>query len=124
MNNAKATDDKDLMKKATFIAVLRSISPPVPLKPRRRFIKPGASIVVSSKMTSKNYLQITLLTNVTVALCRTPLKSGTCTSGIALKYDTLWECKKIDIPGSGEYIHITNLNLSKKVVVLIFKVTA
>ena len=121
MGLAKATNDNELKKKATIKAILHSVSPPATRKPYRRNIKPGASIIISSNLNSKNILQITLLTDVSVTLCRTPLKTDICTSGIALKYNTLWDGKKTDILGSGEYIQITNLNHSKKAIVLVFK---
>ncbi len=114
---AKATKDNVLQKRATFKAIHKSIAPTQAQKPRKRNIKPASTILIATNIAAKNILPITLLTDVNVALCRTQHRTDTCSSGTALQYQTLWEGKKTDIPGTGEYIKLTNMSLTKKAVI-------
>ncbi len=89
-----------------------------------RSIPPATSIIITSTIAAKNILQFTLLTDQNVTLCRTALKTDPPSTGITLVLNKLWEGKKADIPGTGNFIKLTNHSTSKKAAVLYFQVNA
>lgn len=119
---AEATGDTELKKKATLKAILKTVVPTAAKKPRNRKIKMASSIVLNKDLVAKNLVQLTLKTNVRVTLCRTVLKTDQCTTGIDLPYNVMWEGKKADIPGTGEFVKLTNKSTSKDAVVLAFEI--
>ena len=118
---SNSIDDKVLAKKATWNALMRQVRQTPVKKPINKKLKVGSSIVLRTNMVDKNLLQITLLTDVKVIIYRTKLKSTVLTDGLELPFNELWEGKKEDLPGTGEYIKITNLNTLKKAVVRCFE---
>ena len=119
---AEATGDTELKKKATKKAILKTVVPTAAKKPRNRKIKKASSIVLNKDLVAKNVVQLTLKTNVKVTLCRTVLKTDQCTTGIDLPFGEMWEGKKADIPGTGEYVKLTNKSTSTDAVVLAFEI--
>ena len=118
----RSTSNKELQRRATSKAILRSVVPTPSKKPRKRTIKPGSTIILTSRLAAKNILLLTLQTNVTVTLCRSPLKSQPGPTDLHLPYNMTWEGKKADIPGTGPYIMLTNHDLSQKAIVSVFQV--
>ena len=121
---ADATSNKELAQKATKKAILKTVVPTPVRTPRRRSIPPATSIIITSTIPAKNILQFTLLTDQNVTLCRTALKTDPPIAGITLVLNKLWEGKKADIPGTGNFIKLTNHSTSKKAAVLYFQVNA
>jgi len=118
---AESTSNKELAKSVTWNALLRQVRPTPEKKILKKKLKEGASILIKTKMDTKNILQLTLLTDVKVIIYRTDLKTNVSTEGTELPFNELWEGKKEDIPGTGEYIKLTNLNTLKKAVVKCFE---
>ena len=118
---ANSIDDKDLVKKATWNALMKQVRQTPVKKPINKKLKMGSSIVLRTNMVDKNLLQLTLLTDVKVIIYRTELKSMVLTDGLELPFNELWEGKKEDLPGTGEFIKLTNLNTLKKAVVRCFE---
>jgi len=118
---ANSIDDKELEKRVSWSAIMKHVRQTPVKKPRNRKLKVNGSIVFRTNMDDKNLLQMTLLTDVKVIVYRTKLKSTVLTDGLELPYNELWEGKKEDLPGVGEYIKITNLNTLTKAVVRCFE---
>ena len=119
---ADFTGNTDLSKQATAKAILKTVVPSQPKKPRKRTIKPLSSTLVLKEIPAKDHLQITLMTDVKVLLCRCDHKNDECTAGITLAYKTTWLGHKSEIPGSGEYIKLTNLSPTTKAIVTTFHI--
>ena len=118
---ANSINDKELEKRVSWSAIMKHVRQTPTKKPRNRKLKMNGSIVYKTNMDAKNLLQMTLLTDVRVIVYRTKLKSTVLTDGLELPYNELWEGKKEDLPGTGEYIKITNLNTLTKAVVRCFE---
>jgi len=119
---AASEGDKKLMKQATRSAIEKSVVPTSAKKPRKRNIGPGSSVVLRKDMVAKNILQMTLLTDVKVLVCRQVLKTDACVTGSVLPFGTMVEMKKKEIMGSGEFVKLTNVDTNKKAVVLVYEV--
>jgi len=119
---AKAKGDADLLKKATIKAVLSSIRPTPEKKPRIRVIDAGKDIVLRTNMNRKNVLQLEMLTNGSVIIGQTELKTAQLTDGTGLKYKIIMELQLKDLTGSGKYVKLRNMNLNKKAKVRVFEV--
>ena len=72
-------------------------------------------------MDDKNLLQIWLQTDVQVIIYRTELKGTVLTEGLELPFGELWEGKKKDLPGTGPFVKMTNLNTMQDAVVRCFE---
>ncbi len=98
-----------LKKKATKNAILSTVTPAVAPSPVDRVVRRNESICWLVKPTQRELLEMTLLTEGGSAkVCRQNLKTGVCSVGIDLIYNTKVSKKKLEIPGSGDKIIITN----------------
>jgi len=120
---AEATSNKPLMLRATRPAILSSISPKQPRKPRNRTIKPASSIIIFTHPAAKDIIQLTLKSNLKLAVLRTPLKTTPFADGTLLAHNTLYESKITDLPGSGPYLRLFNLDHNRTATVLIHLVS-
>ncbi|MEI6816063.1 MAG: hypothetical protein WCL14_05595 [Bacteroidota bacterium] len=103
-----------LKKKCTKKAILSMVTPAVAPGPVDREIKQNESICWLVKPTQKELLEMTLLTEGGSAkVCRQNLKTGVCSAGIDLVYNTKVSKKKMEIPGVGDKIIITNTGTKK-----------
>jgi len=119
---AKSHGNTNLYKKATVPAILSSIRPTPPKKPKIRLLEPGKEIVLRTDLNKKNILQLELLSDLIVIIGRKSLKTSQLTVGKELEYQTLMELKLNDLPGKGKYVKLRNLNLNKKAKVRVFEV--
>lgn len=105
---AKSISDKELAKKATKGAVLSTVGPMPEKKPRVKTLEPGSRVVISN-IPSKYKMQMTLETKGgKVKVCKQELRSNECTDGIALMLDAMLEVTKSGLPGTGDYVVLTN----------------
>ena len=119
---AKSIKDKELAKRATFDAIKKSVEPTAPKKPKNLKIKEFASRVFATDVPAKYKMQFTLQTkDVTVTVCRQNLKTGVCSTGTVLEVGKMLEVVKSEIPGTGEFIVVTN-SASKPIVVKFLKI--
>ena len=119
---AESISNKILAKQATVSAVLKSVAPTAPKKPRNRNIKVGSSIILNTDVVAKNIMQLTLGTDVVVNICRVELKTDVCTVGTPLVFKKMVELQKKDLFGTGRYVKLTNMSTTKKAKVLCFEV--
>ncbi len=118
---AKSIGDKELAKKATKAAVLKSMGITPQRKAVVKVIKPGSSMLLYTDFVGKNYLQLTLLTdNVSVLVGQTHLKLGVITDGTELVYNEVWVGQKKAMLGTGRYIKLTNTDNFTKAKVRVF----
>ncbi len=119
---AKSIGDKELEKKVTVNAILSTLRPTPEKKPRVRNIKPGREIILRTDMNPKNVLQLLLLTDTIVKIGLTKLKTEEVTVGKELTLDEQIEVKTSQIPGSGKYVKLKNLDLNNKAKIRVFEV--
>ncbi|MEI6509204.1 MAG: hypothetical protein WCO54_12025 [Bacteroidota bacterium] len=108
---AKSMGDKELAKRATKTAVLKSIDATPDKKILARKIKPASSIIIATNYIAKDILQLILLTDVKIYLFRTMNKTDEFVSGRGLELNVPWTGKVKDIPGEGKYIKLHNADL-------------
>jgi len=118
----KARGDDELYQKSTVKAVLSTIRPTPEKKPRIRQIGAGKDIVLRTDLNKKNVMQLELLTDGGVTIGLTELKTSELVDGTALKHKIMMELMKKDLPGSGRYVKLRNMNLNKKAKVRFFEV--
>jgi hypothetical protein len=116
---AEANSNKTLIKMTTRAAVLRSSRKTCKKKERVRIVGAYSSIIFQSRLTGRNVMRLTLLTNERVSVCRQLKKTGVCKVGMNFPYNVLWVGKKGVLEGDGEYIKFTN-HSGKKVRVRVF----
>ncbi len=119
---AKAHGDEHLLRKATRRAVMSSIRPTPVKKPRIRTLKPGRDLVLRTGMNKRNVLQVMLLTNAEVRIGLVELKTDELELGTELTYNVLMSLKTSDMLGSGRYVKLRNMDLSRKVKVRVWEV--
>ena len=118
---AKSIGDKELAKKATRAAVLKSMGITPQKKAVVKVIKPNSSVLLYTDFVGKNYLHLTLLTdNVTVLVGQTHLKLGVITYGTELMFNEVWVGQKKMMLGTGRYIKLTNTDSFTKAKVRVF----
>jgi hypothetical protein len=105
-------------KKKIYImnGILRTVIPHVASKPRKRHLKPTQTIIYQSNIPANHTMQFTLLTEEPIQLGRSVTKSGVPTETVDLPQGLLTHLTKDEIPGTGEYVKMLNMNLKKAVV--------
>ena len=111
-----------LILKASAVAVKRTVVPTIAPKPVVRNIEQNTSICWLQHPVKRDLMEITLLTKGGVVyVCRMNSKTGVCGTGLLLVYNTKLSVKKMDVPGEGDCIIITNAG-GQKVRVRVFRV--
>jgi len=106
---AESVSNTTLMKKATQKAVLSTVTPAKPIGVRGRRIEQNQSICWLQHPTLRDDMEFTLFTETgSATVCRMDSKTGTCTAGIVLVFDIKVTLKKMEVPGTGDCIIITN----------------
>ena len=120
---AKSIGDKDLAKRFTFNGIKKSVEPTEKKKPRKLGVLEFKSRVFATNVPEKHIMQFTLETKgVTVKVCRQNLKTGVCSTGTTLVMGEMLEVVKNDIPGTGEFIVVSNSS-NKKAFVTYLKIS-
>jgi hypothetical protein len=119
---AARNHDTDLKKKASAVALLRTVAPTKAPSPVDRNIAVNTSICWLQEPVARDLMQFTLLTEGgSASVCRMNSKTGVCSAGITLVYNVMLKIKKNDVPGTGDCIIITNTGV-KKIKVRVFRV--
>jgi len=119
---AAKNKNKDLMKKATAVAILGTVTPKQAVEPVDRNIEPNQGICWLKNPVARDLNQLTLLTaGGSATVCRVPTPTSPAVGGTPLVFNTMLSVKKADIPGSGNCIKITNTG-AKKIKVRTFRV--
>jgi len=106
---AQSVGNADLIKKATGVAILKTIVPTKVVGPHGRKIGENQSICWLMNTANRDKLEFTLMTESGAAsVCRMNSKTGVCSGGIPLVFDVKLTTKKLLIPGTGDCIIITN----------------
>ena len=116
---ADGSGNKVLSRMTRRDAVLRNCRKTRKKRVRVRVVGAYSSIIFQSRLTGRNVMQLRLLTNERVSICRQLKKTGVCKDGMDLPYNVVWAGKKGDLEGDGEYIKFTN-HSGKKVRVGVF----
>ena len=119
---AKSMGDKELAKRATKAAVLKSIDATPTPRDGARNIKPTFNIVIATNYPAKDTLEITLLTDNKVTLYRAVNKTDESTTGRTLELNVPWVGKVKNIPGEGKYLKLYNADLEGKARVRVKKI--
>ncbi len=114
---AESIGDTTLMRKCTQKALLATVTPTVPVGSVDRSIAENTSKCWLKTPVARDLMKFTLLTEGgEVYICRMDLMTGICTAGLLLVFGETLEVKKMDVPGSGDKIIITNAGVGKVVV--------
>ncbi len=106
---AESISDTVLMGKATQKAVLATVTPGVPVGSVDRKVKENTSRCWLKNPVARDLMKFTLLTEGgEVYVCRMDLMTGVCSAGLLLVFGEVLEVKKMDVPGTGDKIIITN----------------
>ncbi len=119
---ASKNKNTDLMKKATAVALLGTVTPKQAAEPVNREVGQNQFINWLKNPVARDMNQLTLLTaGGSASVCRVPTVSSPSVAGTALVVGTMLSVKKAGIPGDGNIIRITNTG-GKKIKVRVFRV--